>query len=92
MAVHDLKTWTCFFQDVLDDRKTFEVRENDRDFGCGDILVLREFLPKDETYTGRVIIAKVTYILDGGSFGIEKGFCVMGITVAYKDSGHLEGL
>ncbi|MHC5823631.1 MAG: DUF3850 domain-containing protein [Nostoc sp.] len=30
MATHNLKTWMPFYQDVIDGRKTFELRKNDR--------------------------------------------------------------
>ena len=42
---HELKSWEEFFQDVVDDIKTFEIRKNDRKFKVGDLLVLREFVP-----------------------------------------------
>jgi hypothetical protein len=45
---HELKTWTEFFQAVKSGAKTFEIRENDRDYKVGDVLWLREFLPCPE--------------------------------------------
>ncbi len=38
MSTHNLKTWMPFYQDVIDGRKTFELRKNDRDYQVGDIL------------------------------------------------------
>jgi hypothetical protein len=81
-TTHELKTWPSYFQAVKDGDKTFEVRKNDRDFQVGDWLKLLEYNPsKDRTapYTGREVTVMVTYVLDGGEFGIEKGYCVMGI-------------
>jgi hypothetical protein len=60
---HVLKCWPCYFEAILDGRKTFEVRSTaDRRFEIGDILLLREWVPETETYTGRHILCKVPYI------------------------------
>ena len=73
MATHELKTWPAFFQAVLDGRKNFDARYDDRGFQAGDTVVLREFDPDkhvlnplariDERYTGRRIRAKIGYVL-----------------------------
>ena len=63
MATHDLKIWPEFFQAVLEDRKRFEYRNDDRGFKVGDVLLLREWTPYTENYTGRKEEVKVTYIL-----------------------------
>lgn len=50
---HNLKTWPEYFQAVIDGKKTFEIRKNDRDFKVGNELLLQEYDPEQETYTGR---------------------------------------
>jgi hypothetical protein len=79
MTVHELKTWTDYFRLVQSGSKTFEVRKNDRGFESGDILHLKEWRNTSEEYTGNECFCKVGYVLKGGSFGIEDGYCVMSI-------------
>lgn len=74
---HELKTWPSYFQAVLDGRKTFEARKNDRDFRVGDNLKLREWIPDAGRYSGREVEVHVSYMLEGGSFGIEAGHCIL---------------
>ena len=85
MKKHDLKTWPAGFQDIVDDKKTNEYREDDgRDFRVGDILHLKEYVPKDlasmmlaEGYTGRECMVKVTHITYCGDWDGTKGHVVM---------------
>ena len=63
MTEHFLKTWPEYFQAVWDGTKTFEARKNDRDFKIGDTLILREFDPKTQEYSGRYIFKEVTYLI-----------------------------
>lgn len=81
---HDLKVWPEYF-DALAHGKRFEVRKNDRDFKPGDELLLREYSPGPDEYTGRKMTVTVTYMLSGDdpmgyAFGIRSGFCVLGIS------------
>lgn len=78
MKLHMLKTIQPFFGAVASGAKTFEVRRNDRDVRIGDVLVLQEFDPK-KGYSGRICAVVVNYIVQGGQFGIEEGYCVLGI-------------
>ena len=80
MTTHQLKTWPEYFASIIDGTKMFEVRKADRSFKVGDTLLLREWLPHVEGYTGREARRNVDYVLDGGQFGIEPGFCVMSIS------------
>lgn len=75
--IHELKTWPEYFEEVFMGHKTFEVRKYDREFKEGDHLILKEFNPHILEYTGRECARVVTYILHGGQFGIEEGYCVM---------------
>jgi hypothetical protein len=77
--IHELKTWNEYFEEVFMGHKTFEVRKADRPFEKGDTLILKEWNPKIEQYTGREMARGVSYVLEGGQFGVEKGFVVMAI-------------
>jgi hypothetical protein len=78
--VHSLKTWPKGFQAILDGRKAYEIRKNDRNFQVGDELFLREYVPEGEGYyTGAELTVIITYMTQGGMWGIPDGICVMGI-------------
>jgi hypothetical protein len=77
-VIHELKTWPEYWQDVFDNLKNFEVRFNDRDFKVGDLLFLREWDPKTETYTGRVTRRNVIYTLDNPQY-VKEGYIIMGL-------------
>ncbi len=77
MTKHELKTWPEYFFEVSTGKKKFEVRLNDRDFKVGDRVILNEWNPKLKKYTGLRYTFVILYILHGGNFGIEEGYCVM---------------
>lgn len=77
-VTHELKCWPPWFQDVLEGRKTFEVRRDDRGYREGDTLLLREWDPEAKAYSGRNLRVRVTYLLRGAP-GMPGGMCVMGI-------------
>jgi hypothetical protein len=77
---HALKIWPQFYQEVEDGNKTFEVRKNDRDFKTGDVLLLQEWDPVTEKYTGNECYKVITYILPAGTnIGIHSDYVVMSI-------------
>lgn len=87
MRRHELKIWPEPFRAILDGRKRFEVRKDDRGYGVGDLLELREWDPAgyrrlssvEGSYTGRKVTVRVTYILHGGRLGVAADYCVMSI-------------
>lgn len=93
-SVHELKTWTDPFEAIWLAKKGFEFRRNDRNFHLGDYLLLKEWYPPSDTvdimadppvgYSGRVILARVHYILFGGQFGLPEGYCIMQLKVLQK--------
>ena len=76
---HLLKILPEYFDEVVKGSKTFEVRKNDRGFNVGDILILAEYSISIQSFTGRVCEKKVSYILKGGSHGVDKSFVVMSL-------------
>lgn len=78
-STHNLKIWPPFFQAVLDGKKTFELRKNDRDFQEGDVLLLNEWDPEKNLYTGRHHAACIGYVLRGGPFGVREGYAALSL-------------
>jgi len=56
------KIWPEYFQQILDDKKTFELRLNDFEIKEGDVLFLREWDPAKKDYTGRWLEKDVGYV------------------------------
>ena len=69
-----------YFDAVKQHRKTFELRKDDSDYQCGDILILREWDDKHGKYTGRSTERQITYILrDMPEYGLKEGYCILAI-------------
>lgn len=76
-AKHDLKILPLYFQDVLAEKKCFELRLNDRDYQAGDVFLLREH--ENGAYTGRWYVGIISYVLqDCKEYGLEDGYCIFG--------------
>ncbi len=78
---HSLKTVNPYFEAVWQGLKTFEVRENDRDYKVGDLLCLKEWDYKGERYTEREVTVEITYILDDFREIIRSGYVVIGFQI-----------
>lgn len=77
--VHELKTDRDHFQDIWWNRKTFELRYDDRDYKVGDMLSLKEYNPESETFTGKVCTRVVSHVLHGPAYGLQEGWVIMSI-------------
>ena len=73
---HKLKTWPPYFQAMLRGDKNFELRTNDRDFKSCDYLILEEWDPKTKHFSGRILVRRVDYVLQG-AFGLPENMCIM---------------
>ena len=76
---HQIKTWPGEFEAVRTGRKCHEVRRNDRGYCVGDFLILKEWNPATEQYTGRAVLRRVTYLTPSCAWGLPKGICVMSL-------------
>lgn len=84
--LHELKTWPEFFEQIVSGKKTFELRNDDRNFVVGDVLCLQEYDPTTKQYTGRETVRSVSHILrhrpDAGcaaTFGLMPGYVVLSL-------------
>ena len=76
---HELKCWPASFWDITTGKKTFDVRRWDRPYQVGDELHLREWDPSTQKYSGHNLTRRVTYLQMGGQFGVDPGYCVLGL-------------
>jgi hypothetical protein len=81
---HKVKVWPQYFKDICSGLKTFEVRKDDRNYQVGDSLLMLEWVPETESYTGLFSNFRIIYKLEGGQFGIEKEYCCIGIAPISK--------
>ena len=71
---HNLKIQPIYYRTIEKGLNNFEVRFNDRNFKVGDVLRLQEWV--NGVYTGRYIMADVTYILDDPLY-CKEGYVIM---------------
>ena len=91
---HILKTWPDYFSDVSYEIKKVEIRKNDRDFKVGDTLILLEYDPETEIYSGRGCKVLVSHIVSEEPF-VTIGYVAMSLNfdhafthfVIYKTGG-----
>ena len=87
MTTHYLKTWPAYYDSVASGEKTFEIRQNDRGFQVGDVVVLQRTLPEelctievDENGLPAFQMAfEIGYVFHGGIFGLMAGFCAFSL-------------
>ena len=80
--LHELKITSEFFKAVKSGKKTFEIRLNDRNYKTGDILLLKEYIAENQTYTGDECKVEVTYVFGNSHFsvyGLHKGYVILSI-------------
>lgn len=66
-----------YFIDVINGKKTFEIRKDRIDFKVGREVLLREY--SDGKYTGRVHKIKIKYVLRNcPQYGLMDGYCIIG--------------
>lgn len=79
---HELKISPPYFEAVQSGEKTFEIRQDDRGFQKGDVVVLREWKEIitpgyfNDGYTGFQVMREITYVT---SFQQKPGWVVFGM-------------
>lgn len=66
-----------YFDAVIRDKKTFELRKDEDNIQAGDFIVLKEWDGK--RYTGRQTLRRAKYVLrDVPEYGLCPGYCIIG--------------
>ena len=68
---HKLKIKQEYADKYYQGIKPWEIRKNDRDFKVGDTIYFTVI------ETGKIYSRKITYLFEGGAYGLEKGYCIM---------------
>lgn len=85
---HVLKIKQCYLCHILEGKKTFEVRKNDRDYQVGDTI---QFLPlEDENNNVYDIVSpipefKINYVLSD-FVGMQQNYVCLAITPIHADA------
>jgi hypothetical protein len=81
IRAHKLKTWPEPFFAVEREKKTCELRKADRDFKVGDFLMLLEFDPARDRFTGRYLCREITHVHrpEDVPRGLLEGFVILSI-------------
>lgn len=82
-TTHELKILPKYFKPILDGTKNFELRKNDRDYKVGDDLLLQEYA--HGMYTGRKVHKRITYIFEGGEYGLDKDYVILSLKENYSN-------
>ena len=88
--LHTLKTDPEVFKAVVQGKKTYEIRFDDRGFEVGDELMLMETQHTGEemkqgeplVFTDRGCRVEVLHILKGPIYGLQTGWVIMSIHLA----------
>ena len=84
MKVHETKILFEYYAAICRGEKRFEIRNNDRDYQIGDIVVMRCWNPeKNEYYEKEHLVLLITYLLKDID-GIKKGYCAYGFKLIWK--------
>ena len=76
---HELKIHPKYYRAVLLGLKKVEIRLNDRNYQENDLLILNEFDPKTERYTGLQLKRKVDFIIRDVA-GLDPDYVIMQIS------------
>jgi Domain of unknown function (DUF3850) len=88
--VHHIKSWPQYFAPIREGRRTHELRRNDRDFQVGDTMLLEEFDPQTQKYTGETCEVEITSMTSNiqpcavSSEALDPAFCILSIRHVVK--------
>jgi len=91
--VHHVKSWPQYFRAITTGQRTHDLRRNDRDYKVGDTMILEEFNPTTQAYTGHKCEVEITSITSMSqpcavsSEALDPAFCILSIRRAKARAG-----
>ena len=83
---YEVKSWPWLFSEMITGVKKHDMRDKrDRDYKVGDVMKLREFDPRNGSYTGRWALFRITYITDNvtpcamSSGALDNNFAILSV-------------
>lgn len=88
---HRINISIPFFTAIVDGRKNFEIRRDDRGFQAGDTITLSEYdyRPDKLGHTGRAVTATIGYV---SSFEQQPGYVVFSLLNTREVSNEQKGI
>ena len=84
---HRIKIQQPYLRHILEGKKTFEVRKNDRDYQVGDTIYFMPLTDENgyDVYNNgyKSQSFEITYVHQG--LGLQEGYCVLGIKEVLND-------
>ncbi len=77
---HNVKILATHASEHLRGVKPWELRKNDRNYSEGDQMNFTVITDLSKAPTGTVYSRKITHVLKGGVFGLDKDHCILTIT------------
>lgn len=75
---HSLKVHPKEFKAMKDCNENYDIRFDDRNYQPGDLLILCEYDPIEQRYTGRQERRYIKHVLrDIENHGLKKGYCIL---------------
>lgn len=80
--LHTVKSVEPFFTDTWYSIKLFDVRPNDRGYQVGDLLLQKQYDPVQDSYSGRFILARITYVAGPQQhIPLHEDFVILGLKI-----------
>lgn len=91
MKIHDVKSWSHFFDAIKGGWKKHDLRDMERGYEVGDIIILNRYDNIKGEYTGERLEVRITYITSEqvpcaySSAVLKRGYCILSLEIIRDD-------
>lgn len=86
-SLHEVKSWSHFFDAIKAGKKVHDLRKNDRNYNVGDVIRLKRYDNINGFFTGESLEAEISYITDNrvpcaySSAVLPHDYCILSLKV-----------